>query len=121
MHINTNPCEVCSVKLRGLGRFPCSFRCRSVWIRKLVAVRVVALDTSGPMVPNCGDVLVLRPGRKERPKGPPPQVACYTTTASSRTCRGRGFPRLVCLTAQPFSLGTLPTLDVTVCMWRSNK
>ena len=28
------------------------------------------MDTSGPIATNCGDVLVLRPGRKERPKGP---------------------------------------------------
>ena len=121
MHINTNPSEVCSVKLWELGRFPCSFRCRSVWIRKLVAVRVVALDTSGPIATNCGDVLVLRPRRKERPEGPPPYVVCCATTASSRACRGWGFPRLVCLTAEPSSLGTPPTLDVMVCMWRSNR
>ena len=37
---------------------------------------------------------MLRPGRKERPEDPPPHVTCYTTTASSRTCRGWGFPRL---------------------------
>ena len=121
MHINTNPSEVCSEKLWELGRFPCSFRCRSVWILKLVAVLVVALDTSSPIATNCGDVLVLRPRRKERPLGPPPHVVCCATTASSRACRGWGFPRLVCLTAEPSSLGTPPTLDVTVCMWRSNR
>ena len=48
----------------------------------------------------------LRPGRKERPKGRPTHVACYTMTTSSRTCRGWCFPRLVCLTAEPSSLGT---------------
>ena len=48
----------------------------------------------------------LRPGRKERPKGPPTLVACYSTTTSFRTCRGWGFPRLDCLTAEPSSLGT---------------
>ena len=57
MHINTNPSDVCSVKLQELGRFPCSFRCRSVWNRKLVAVRVVALATN---VWDCG----LRWGRE---------------------------------------------------------
>ena len=58
-HMYTNPGEVCIVKLSELGRFPCSFRCRSVWIRKLVAVRVVVWDTSGPMTTNfnCGDVI----------------------------------------------------------------
>ena len=35
---------------------------------------MVALDTSGPMATNCGDVSVLRPRRKKRPKGPPPHV-----------------------------------------------
>ena len=36
-------------------RLHCPLHCRSVWIRKLVAVRMVALDTSGPMATNCGD------------------------------------------------------------------
>ena len=45
------------------------------------------------------------PGRKKRPKGPPSQVA-FCTTTSSRICRGWGFPRLDCLTAEPCSLGT---------------
>ena len=121
MHINTNPSEVCSVKLWEFGRFPCSFRCRSVWIRKLVAVRVVALDTSGPIATNCGYVLVLRPGRKDRPDCPPPHAVCCATTASSRACLVWGFPRLVFLTAELSSLGTPPTLDLTVCMWRSNR
>ena len=50
----------------------------------------MALDTSGPMATNCGDVFVLRPGKKERPKGLLPHVACCTT-ASFLTCRGWGF------------------------------
>ena len=82
-------------------------------------MRVVALDTSGPIATNCGNVLVLRPRRKEWPKGPPHHVVCCATTASSRACLGWGFEfsGLVCLTAEPFSLGTPPT----VCMWRSNR
>ena len=69
--INTNSSEVSVAwSCESLDSFPCSFRCRSVWIRKLVAVRVVVLDTSGPMATNCGDVWVLRPGKKERPKSP---------------------------------------------------
>ena len=106
MHINANGSEVCSVKLWELGRLRCSFRCRSVWIRKPVVVRVVGLDTSRPMATNMWGVLVLRRGRKERPQGPPPHVACCTTTASSCTCRGWGFPRLDCLTAELSRLGT---------------
>ena len=47
-----------------LDGFPCSFRCRSVWIRKLVAVRVVAFDTSGPMATNCGDVVSAEAEKK---------------------------------------------------------
>ena len=66
-----------------------------------------------------GCVIVLRPRRKERPKGPPPHAVWRATTASSRACHGWGFPRLVSFTAEPSSLGTPPTLDVTVCMWRS--
>ena len=89
-------------------------------------MQVVALDTSVPMATNCccGDVLGLRPGRKERNKGPPPRVVCCTATASSPTCRaGWGFARLDCLSAKPSSLGTPPTFGVTatVCMWRSNR
>ena len=66
---------------------------------------VVVLDTSGPisMVKSCGDAVTAeagRIGRKERPEGPPPHVACCTTTASARTCRGWGFPGLDCLTAE---------------------
>ena len=76
---------------------------------------------SDDMATNCGDVFLLRPRTKERPKGPPPHVVCYPTTASSRTCRGWSFPRLVCLTAEPFSLGTKPMPDVTLCMRRSNR
>ena len=79
-------------------------------------MRVVALDTSGLIATNCGDVLVLRPRRKERPKFPPPHVVCCALTASSRTCRSWGFPRLVCLTPEPSGLGTPPTLDVTPCV-----
>ena len=82
---------------------------------------MIAFDTSGPMATHCGDVLSLRPRRKKWPKGPPPHVACYTTTVSSRTCHGGGFPSLICLTAEPCSLGTPHKLDVTVCMWRSNR
>ena len=78
---------------------------------------MVALDTSGPMATNCGDVLVLRPRRKKRPKGPSPHVTCYTTTLVAVG----GFQRLVCLTAEPSSLGTPHALDVTVCMWRNSR
>ena len=65
MHINTNPSEVCSVKLWELGRFPCSFCFLTVWNHKLVAVRVVALDTSRPMATDMWDC-GLRWGREGR-------------------------------------------------------
>ena len=93
MHINTHSSEVCSSKLWELGRFSLSvFCCRSVWICKLVAVRAAVLDTSGPMATDCADVVSAE--AKERPEGHPPHVARCTTMASSRTCRGWGFPRL---------------------------
>ena len=107
MHINTNPSEVCSVKLWELGRFPWSFRCHSVWNRKLVAVRVVALDTSHPMATNMWDC-GLRWGRGGRSG----LRALHLTLRATRrralvlVAVGASLARLDCLTAEPSSLGT---------------
>ena len=46
------------------GGFPCLFHCHSVWIRKLVAVRVVVLDTSGPTAMSYEDVVSAETGKE---------------------------------------------------------
>ena len=63
----TNPSE--EVVRLSLDGFPYSFCYRSVWIHKFVAVRVVVLDTAGQWLRTVGMWLVLRPGKKGRPKG----------------------------------------------------
>ena len=101
MHINKNLSGVFSVKLWELEHFPCSVRCRSAWIRELVDVRVVVLDSSRPMATKCGMWLVLGQGRSGLYL-----MSWCTTTASSRLFRGSGFPSMNCLTAEPSSLWT---------------
>ena len=106
MHINRNPGEVCCVKLWELGRFPCSFRCRSVWNRKLLAVRVVALDTSRPTATNMWDC-GLRWGREGR-------SGLRALHLMSRATRRRGALILVAVGASQgwtASLLSLPALE----------
>ena len=122
MHINTNPAiGVCSVRWWELGRFSLFV---SLLLRLDSQARCCADGSVGYFWSDgyeLGMCSMLRPGRKERPEGPPrPHVARCTTTVSSCTCRGWGSPRLDCLTAEPSSLGTLSTLDV-IAIWRSNR
>ena len=84
--------------------FPCSFRCRSVWIWKLMNVRLIVLDTSGPIATNCGDVLAVEARKEEAAWGP--STPCHAPR------RRRALPPVAggasqCLTVSLLSLSAL--------------
>ena len=61
-----------AVKLWEIGRCSLFFPCRSAWMRKLVAVRVVVLHTSGAMAMNCGGAVSVEARKEGAVKEIPP-------------------------------------------------
>ena len=87
--------------------FPWTFRCRSVWIHKLVAVRVAMLDTSGPTATSCGDVVSAEAGKEGAAWWSSTWCGVLHDDGELSFLSRLGLPKVVdCLPAEPSSLGT---------------
>ena len=108
-----NPAKFVACSCETLDGFPCSFCCHCVWIRKLVAVRVVALDTSGPMATSCGDVLAAGVRKEGAAWGP--SNSCRALLCASQRQRALPLVAVGALHGWTASLLNLPALEHHLC------